>query len=165
MNADSVSRGLLGQQPILGRKPLAFSAPSQARVQTPQTKGAFGARQPSKNRTSWARARSDSLRLRNGDSSPFLPDETRAVEVPSALVLQPEEEVPGEQLGECRGQGPGEAEDKTGSRTRGVPGTQGKCLQVRPQGTPAGTVRERPHVATGAPDLQPPVPPASLEQS
>lgn len=42
MNADSVSRGLLGLQPILGRKPLAFFAPSQAHVQTPQTKGAFG---------------------------------------------------------------------------------------------------------------------------
>lgn len=36
MNADSVSRGLLGQQPILGRKPLAFFAPSQARVQNPR---------------------------------------------------------------------------------------------------------------------------------
>lgn len=79
-------------------------------------------------------------------------------------VATTEEEVPKEQLGECWGQGPREAEYKNGSRTRGVPGTQGKCLRVRPQGTQAGMVRERPHVATGAPDLQPPVPPASLEQ-
>nr|KAF6378654.1 hypothetical protein mMyoMyo1_009585 [Myotis myotis] len=60
--------------------------------------------------------------------------------------------------------GPGKQSTKLGAGHRGSSWDTGEMPASQTARTPAGMVRERPHVATGAPDLQPPVPPASLGQ-